>query len=71
MGQSFSDQIRSAVKKSGETYLGISEETGIPQPNLSRFMNGRSGLSLKSLDLLAEHLGLQVVAKPKSRKAGK
>ena len=74
MTLSFSDQVRAAIQDADETYLAISKAAKVPQPNLSRFMHGKSGLSMQSLDRLAEHLGLQITVKPKrrkNRKAGK
>lgn len=40
----------------------ISKATGIPQSTLSRFMAGKAGLRLTSLDALAACLKLRVVA---------
>ena len=35
----------------------IAAETGIDAATLSRFMNGKGGLSMEGLDLIAECLG--------------
>jgi predicted XRE-type DNA-binding protein len=68
----FTDQIRDAVDQSGLTRYRIYKMTGIDQSTLSRFMAGKSGFTLKSLDKLADALGLRVVANglPKQRKEG-
>ncbi len=59
----FSDQIRAAVDASGMSRYRICREIGLSQPTMSRFMAGKSGLSMESLDRLAELLGLAVVRK--------
>jgi len=45
------------------------KETGIDQAVLSRFVAGKAGMTLKSLDVLADALGLRVVADRSKRKA--
>lgn len=55
------DQVRQAIEDSGLTRYAISQQTGIDQSALSRFMSGKTGLTLASLDRLAETLSLQIV----------
>jgi transcriptional regulator with XRE-family HTH domain len=57
------DQLRKAVKDSGESQLAIAEATGINQGNLSKFLRGERSLSLESFALLCQHLKLALVAK--------
>ena len=64
----FSDQIRAAVDASGMSRYRICKEIGLSQPTMSRFMAGRTGLSMESLDRLADLLGLDVVTQPKANK---
>ena len=59
----FSDQIRQAIGDSGETRYRIAQETGLNEAALGKFFHGERGLSLDSLDKLAEYLGLEVVTK--------
>jgi DNA-binding phage protein len=59
--EKFSDQLRRAVKRSEETRYAISQQTGIAQSILSRFVNQDSGLSIESIDKLCEFLGLRLV----------
>jgi len=66
----FSDQIRKAVKESTISRYAIYKQTGIDQAALSRFVNGKMGLSLENLDLLAEMLGLEVVSRRRKPKKG-
>ena len=63
-----SDQIRQAVEKCGETRYAISKATGIDQATLSRFISGKQGMPMKTLDLLADYLGLAIAVRPKHRK---
>jgi ribosome-binding protein aMBF1 (putative translation factor) len=63
------DQIRRAIDESGVSRYRLWKETGIDQAVLSRFMAGKAGMTLKSLDVLADALELQVVAGRSKRKA--
>lgn len=63
-----SDQIRAAVDASGMSRYRICQEIGLSQAAMSRFMAGKSGLSMDSLDRLADLLGLAVVSKPEANK---
>jgi len=63
------DQIRRAIDESGVSRYRLWKETGIDQATLSRFMAGKAGMTLKSLDVLAGALGLRVVADRSKRKA--
>lgn len=64
----FSDQIRDAVDASGLSRYAICKAIELNQGAMSRFMAGNSGLSMDTLDKLAELLGLSVVARPKRAK---
>lgn len=57
-----SDQIRQAVNDSGVSRYAICKAAGIDQGTFSRFMRGKVGLSLPTLDALADVLGLNIVA---------
>jgi transcriptional regulator with XRE-family HTH domain len=79
-----SDQIRRAVDASGVSRYRICKGIGLDQGTMSKFMAGYSGLSVATLDALADALGLDVVArgpvnvpplgrpgrKPKAKKGG-
>lgn len=56
-----SDQVRQAVAGSGLSRYRICKLARIDQGTLSRFMAGKVGLSLPTLDALADVLGLDVV----------
>lgn len=69
---SLSDQLRQFIETADVSRYRISQQTGISQSLLSRFMHGTAGLSVDSLDKLGEALDLQLIktSKPaaKSRK---
>jgi transcriptional regulator with XRE-family HTH domain len=56
----FGDQIRQAVDASGLSRYAICKAIQLNQGAMSRFMSGKSGLSMDALDRLAEHIGLEV-----------
>jgi len=66
----FSDQLREAIERSGISRYRISREAGVSEGQLCRFMAGE-GLSLRSIDALAEYLGLELTARAKQQKKGK
>jgi transcriptional regulator with XRE-family HTH domain len=55
------DQVRQAVAGSGLSRYRICKLARIDQATFSRFMAGKVGLSLLTLDALADVLGLDVV----------
>jgi hypothetical protein len=67
MAQHFSDQLREAIRKSGHSRYAISKATGVYQSTLSRFMVGKSGLSVQNLDALCRFLQLDLQPRPKRR----
>ena len=62
------DQIREAVKASGLSNRRISQQTGIDEPRMSRFLHGEIGLQLAALNELAALLDLRVVVGPNAVK---
>ena len=55
-----SDQIREAVATCGKSRYRIFKATGIDQAVLSRFMAGKGGLEMTTLDTLADYLNLNI-----------
>ncbi len=69
--EKLTDQIRLAVRRSGQTRYRISKATGISESSLCLLVGGRRFITPEALDRLAGYLGLEVVAKrPPKRKAG-
>lgn len=62
-----SDTLRASIVLDGRPVTRIARDAGLPHPCLSRFMAGRRGLSVRSLDRLAAELGLEL--RPVSRRA--
>jgi len=54
------EQVRQAIDACGKTRYQISQDTGIDQATLCRFMGGKGGLSNPILDTLGEYLGLEI-----------
>jgi hypothetical protein len=49
----FSDQLRRVVDASGRSRYAICKAIGLPQSAMSRFMTGKGGLSMDTLDKLS------------------
>ena len=59
-----SDQVRQAVRDSGMSQYALSRRLGINKGSVSRFMAGKSGLAMVTLDRLADLLDLNITAGP-------
>ena len=55
-----SDQLREAIRDSGESLCQIASGSGVNDGILSRFMRGLRGLTSKSMDRLCEYLNLEL-----------
>lgn len=63
--------IRRAIEASGKTRYRIAQDTGILQSHLSRLMRGDAGLSVDSVERLADYLGLEITIRPKRGRSRK
>lgn len=63
----FSEQLRAAIEASEHSMLGLCRETGIDRAAMSRFVNGKAGLRLETVDRIVEVLGLRLVSAPGAR----
>lgn len=61
VAESFSDQLRNAVRECGTTRYALAKQLAISESTLSRFLSGERGLTLDLVDKLADVLGLQVI----------
>ena len=59
------DSIRRAVKASGKTRYRIAKESGVSAGQLSRLASGERGMTVDTIERLADYLGLEVVIRPK------
>jgi hypothetical protein len=57
--QTFSEQLRRAIRECGRSRYALSCETGVDQSTLSRFMKGGS-LSMTVVDKLMKALKLEI-----------
>ena len=60
-----SAQIRDAIETADVTRYRIAQDTGIAESALSRFMSGTRGLSMDSIDILADYFGMELTPKRK------
>ena len=65
------DAICEAIEASDKTRYRIAKDTGISQAQLSRLMSGERGLSIDTLERLADYLELKITFLPKSRQRKK
>jgi len=63
-----SGQLRRAVQEAELSRYEIARRTGLSESLLSRFVHRQSALSMESIDLLCECLGLKLTAKRPARK---
>jgi plasmid maintenance system antidote protein VapI len=61
------DVLKAAIEQSEVSRYRIAKDTGITEPSLCRFMQGRASLRLDKADVLADYLGLELVRR-KGRK---
>ena len=66
-----SDGIRQAVRESRLARVAICRAAGIDEGQFSHFMAGRKGLSIASLDRLADVLKLEVVSRQEGDRKGR
>ncbi len=57
---SLQSQLRTAIRASGMTRYRIAKLTRLSESSISRFMSGKGGLSIGSLDRIWSVLGLRV-----------
>lgn len=55
-----SETIRKAIEDCGSTRYELAKRAGVEQATLSRFMAGKCGLAMRTVDKLAEALGLEL-----------
>jgi transcriptional regulator with XRE-family HTH domain len=61
-GLLLSDQIRRAIREASVTPAELARATGVAESSLSRFLAGRHGLTLRSLDRVCQALHLKIVS---------
>ena len=66
-----SEQIRAAVDASGLSRYSICKTLGIDKGLMSRFMNGKGGLAMATLDAIADLLNLELTPRKGGKKANR
>ena len=61
---SLTDQLRQLIETAEISRYQLWQQTGIDQAVLSKFVNGKGGLSMESLDKIGEVLNLQITTRP-------
>jgi hypothetical protein len=56
-----SEEIRKAILTASVTRYRISQDTGIQESTLCRFVSGERGLSMIAIDQLADYFGFKIV----------
>lgn len=54
-----SDQLREAIRSSGKSANVVARESGVPQPTITRFLNG-ADMKGSTIDKLAAHFCLEL-----------
>lgn len=62
MSKLLADALRDAIRKSGMSANALAEETGVPQPTITRFLAG-ADMKLETAGKLAAYLGLALKEK--------
>ncbi len=63
--------IRAAVRASDETPYAISKGAKVARSQLSRLLSGESGMTVDTIERLADYLGLKITIEPKTKTKGR
>ena len=58
--RNMSSQLRTAVLEAPMSRYKLAIATGVSESSISKFIHGKSGLSIKSIDSIWSELGLQL-----------
>jgi transcriptional regulator with XRE-family HTH domain len=59
--------IRAAVKASDHTPYAIAKGANVARSQLSRLLSGESGMTVDTIERLADYLGLRITIEPKGK----
>jgi DNA-binding phage protein len=59
--------IRAAVKTSDQTPYAIAKGAGVARSQLSRLLSRESGMTVDTIERLADYLGLTITVEPKAK----
>mgnify|MGYP002783803940 FL=1 len=60
-------EIRAAVKASDQTPYAIAKGANVARSQLSRLLSGKSGMTVDTIERLADYLGLRITIEPKDK----
>jgi transcriptional regulator with XRE-family HTH domain len=63
--------IRAAVNASEETPYAIAKGANVARSQLSRLLSGKSGMTVDTIERLADYLGLRITIEPKPKSKGR
>jgi transcriptional regulator with XRE-family HTH domain len=63
------EQLKEAIRESGLSLNQLSHTSGVSNPQLSRFMQGKRSLTLPAVEKICTALGLRLVGEKKHRPA--
>ena len=66
--KTLSDEVKAAVDAAGMSRYEICKRIGLAEAAMSRFMSGKAGLGMKTLDKLADFLDLHITTGKKAEK---
>lgn len=61
------DAIRAAVKASDQTPYAIAKGANVARSQLSRLLSGESGMTVDTIERLADYLGLRITLEPNGK----
>lgn len=59
------EQIGALIQEQGLTSYRIAKDTGVSEATLSRYLRGRGGISLETLELILGRLGYELTIRRK------
>ncbi len=65
---SIGEQLKTVIRQSGELQSKVAAETGIHHSGISRFLSGKRGLDLTSIEKLAKYFRLELRQTPPATK---
>jgi len=61
------DAIRAAIKSSNQTPYAIAKGAGVARSQLSRLLSGESGMTVGTIERIADYLELRITIEPKRK----
>lgn len=65
------NEIRAAIKASDQTPYAIAKGAKVARSQISRLLSGESGMSVETIERLADYLGFRITIEPKGKTKGR